>query len=413
MAVAGCARRVARVPGKAPLVLRVWKTPKALQSLGYGMFEYYMTVPHLVEAFNAAHARIEIVPGEGPVSVGGSESVYSLESVGAIGIAPAVAQPLNRALRIANFPATLVPPEYLAAYRGSGALLGLPVSQMPLGVRWRTDVFGALGLPVPTAEWTIDAFVRVCQLVAAAIEGGRAQHLLAPLYPVGGTASSYGLMLNPVFWMAFVLGYGGSVAVDGQFAPDARAVQGLSVLVEIVRRYSPLRAKSPLPESFALAFDLYTPPGLFSPAQAFDSRWAWARLPRFPVRPVITSVVNGEGLTVPRRGQPQERGQLNLAVEALVWLYEPAAQALLEAWGAVPVLGGADVQRRFWNLQSADVQEMGGWANFTPYDAGWPGGGRRMVNSISYAMAGALSRAVYRRETLASSVAWAVRRVNG
>lgn len=420
LAMAGCGRRPTRTSGGNALVVRVLSTPRPLQHLDFGILEYYTTVPHLMAAFNAAHTRIRVVTAAEYVS--GTESVYSLEGVGANDISYAVAQPLNAALRMANFATSRVPPGFLRPFQSRGQLSGLPVSQTPLGVRWRTDVFETLGLPAPQAGWTMDDFELACLRVDAAIRSGRAPRLVAPLCPVNGTPVSLGLIANPAFWMAFVLGYGGSVSAAGRFAPDARAAQGLSVLVDTIRRYSPPSRWRPwlttgnlgqISGRAALAFDFWTPRGVFTPAPAFDARWAWARLPRFPVRPVITTLVNGEGLTTARRGQPPRPDQLNLAVQALLWLDEPPGRSLLQAWGAVPVLGGAEAQKRFWELQARDVRVVGEWTNFVPYDSGWPSGGAWMAGRVSRAMVPALLQAVSGTETLHATLAHAVRHVNG
>ena len=424
LALAGCAPSRARGTSDRPLVLRLVNEPPGL-TLSYYTFEYYKTIPHLIAAFNAAHTHVRIVPGSQHVR--GPVSLYALQSVGANLVAPAAIQPLDAALKAANFDPRQVQPDFLQSYRHHNTPSGLPISQMPLAVRWRRDVFAPLRLSPPKADWSIDDFERVCQTVSAAIEGGHAPDLLAPLYPVAAaTALSFGIVANPAFWMAFALGYGGSVVTDGRFAPDAGALQGLSVLVDIVRRYCPLSVGRPidttaglvqLSRRFALAFDLWAPPGVFAPSQIFGAQWAWARLPRFPVRPVVTTLTNGEGLTMPPHGQ-QDPGQLDMAVEALLWLYRPAAQALLQAWGAVPVLAAEGIQKQFWSRQSSADQAVGDWRNFVPYDAGWPSSqvgwpSGSVKYKITNVMMGALSQAFRHPEALAANVVQAARLLNG
>lgn len=163
-----------------------------------------------------------------------------------------------------------------------------------------------------------------------------------------------------------------------------------------------------LSERVALAFDFWAPPGVFAPSQAFDARWAWARLPRFPVRPVITTQVNGDRLTLPAQGHQQDERELDIAVEDLLWLYQPEAQSLLQAWGAVPLLAAPDIQDQFWARQSPADQVVGDWRNFVPYDTGWPSGNGRIAN----ARMSALEPAFRNPGTLAAGVAQAVRRAN-
>ena len=289
----------------------------------------------LAQHFNAAHRLVRVVT-PGGASGPGAPCVYSLQT--AAGAAPLfVPQALDAALRTWNFDADLLEPTLFNAYRGDdGQILGVPVAQAPLAVRWRQDVFTAAGFPAPTRDWTIADFEQACQAVAARIAAGKEPQLLAPLAPLSSDGSSWGVGALPAGWGAFALGYGGSLERDGRFAVDEGAMDGLAELVGLRARYcspssTPLwrtdAELAALPERFALALDLWAPPGVsvladclawppYAPALDFGPSWAWARLPRFTVRPVVTTLVNGEGLTVAPAGDPPHERQLVHAVEA-------------------------------------------------------------------------------------------------
>lgn len=173
------------------------------------------------------------------------------------------------------------------------------------------------------------------------------------------------LLQDPALWVAFALGFGGSVVADGRCAVDAAAVTGLAALVGLLRRFpAPSRAD---PMAAAMTFGTWMPP---SQRPAGD-QWAYARMPRFPVRAVITTRPVGGGVQQVA-GRAAAPPALTAAVTALVWLYSAEAQPLLRAAGFVPVVTSPQAQYEFWGTQSADDQMVGDWKNFPPYSAGWP-----------------------------------------
>gem|GEM_PF-5076735 len=108
-----------------------------------------------------------------------------------------IPQSLDTALNAANFDPGLVQPGFLQSYRDDhGALFGLPISQMPLAVRWRRDVFASLGLPPPTGDWSMADFEEACQFMAEGIERGHAPDLLAALYPMFSYDYQFGIGAN-------------------------------------------------------------------------------------------------------------------------------------------------------------------------------------------------------------------------
>jgi len=206
--------------------------------------------------------------------------------------------------------------------------------------------------------------------------------------------------------MAFALGYGGTVASGPRFAFDAAALDGLSALADIARRFGAGAETVPtaaggiagMADQYAIAFDTWTPPsgagsdgGVPSlssslPSLRFGKEWAWARVPRFPVPPVVTTALDGEGLTLSGSAAPAD---LPPAVQALLWLFAPGAQAALRAYGLPPVRSDVNAQGGFWGMWGPSGQAVGDWRRFTPYDAGWPGpaGSAPMAQALAGAVA--------------------------
>jgi len=386
--------------------------------------EYYRLVPHLADQFNATHPGMAIATGH--TYRRGTASVYALAGVSGWGVDGFASTVLDSALHARNFDPTIVQSGLLDGYRAENGLFGLPVSQAPVAVRWRKDVFRLAGLGTPAPDWTIADFQAACVELQTVVGSGKVRGLQAVLYPPGGYVLGpyccWGVLFDPAWWTAFSLGYGGTITENGVFALDGRALEGLSVLVDIIRRFSPATGgagvpASAYPDAFALAVDFWGPPGGADPAAQihtfpavapvlrYGPEWAWARLPRFPARPVITTLPNGEGLTLLRGAAPDER-QLEMAVEALLWLHSSDAQRLLEAWGAVPVLADAEAQRQFWERQAPEDQAVGDWRNFIGYGPDWPG----PVNESL--MSAALMRAVGDPSQLEAAIALAVEQMN-
>lgn len=191
---------------------------------GYA-FDYFAAVPGLAARFNATHAGLAIAATPGPVR--GRVSVYELCAVVPLVTGGATAHPLNVALQSSNFNPATIQSGALDAFRDAeGRLRGLPVSQAPLAVRWRRDVFAAAGLAAPAADWTIADFEGACAQIAALIRSGRAPDLLAPLYPVFSYGNYWGIGAMPACWGSFAWGYGGSLTDGGAFAPDDAALRG-------------------------------------------------------------------------------------------------------------------------------------------------------------------------------------------
>jgi len=333
--------------------------------------DLFTVVPGLQQAFAQAHRGIRFVsvPAtiqtliHGPTLPAGVACWIENVGVDAV-VSTQDLAPLDALLRQRNFQASTLLPGTYAAFALGGRQYGLPVEQYPLAVRWRPDVFAAAGLTPPAATWDLDGFEAAATSLSAAIAAGRVAQVASVLPPPGDMT----LLQDPALWVAFALGFGGTVLAGGRFAFDAAAVTGLEHLVSLLQRFSAVQAPGGAPPApYALTFDAWHA----AARGGAGSGWAYARLPRLPARPVITTRPVGEGIyQAPHL--PAAPQQLAAAVTALTWLYGEAPQALLRAAGFVPVLADPAAQQAFWQGQSPADRAVGDWQNFLPFSAGWP-----------------------------------------
>ena len=408
-ALAGC--------GPGPAAARPSSSPRSSSGpMVLNMGPGPSAVPGLVAAFNAAQGAVQAMPF--PKS-GGTGAVRSLQ-VGTVTQyalprgAAASLEPLDVALRVHNVDAAALTGGAVAALQLRGVTYGLPLTQLPWGVRWRTDVFAAAGLDPPAADWTLDEFEAACTALQAFAAAGRAPAIDAALGPFLG---EYGMPVDaietfwvpdafeaPGLWSGFVSGFGGTVAESGRFAlTGAAALEGFGRLVDLARRFgsSSAAAGAPNPTEFAAVLSGCPPTGgnyglwfapyvpllrvasPVQPAPVACAQWKWARLPRFPVSPVIPTVVSGLGLAwqppdIPRQAAPPlppavtVEASIDAAAAFLVWLYQAAPQGLLRAAGFVPVSAAPADQAPFWSAAAADIRALGDYAHFVDYAAGWP-----------------------------------------
>lgn len=356
--------------------------------------DLFTAVPGLQQAFARSHPSIHFVPY--PLTLQSaakpelpSGATYWLSNVGVNQLvvpnpAPGHARlvPLDAPLHALNFNPEILLPGTLGLFALRGVQLGLPVQQDVLAVRWRRDVFAALGLQPPAPDWTLADLQTLCARLGALIAAGKAPQVTSVLAPPMATTRLKDLAL----WVAFALGFGGSVVSQGRFALDAAAMNGVAALVDLFRRFAPAapagpaKAASPAP---ALALDTWQAPS----QRQVGAEWAYARLPRLPVRAVIPTGPSGVGVVQPA-GSPSVPRALTAAVTALAWLYSDTAQPLLAAAGNVPVLAAPEAQGAFWDRQAPGDRAVGDWRNFLPYNAGWPGlpNNRDMANAIAGAI---------------------------
>jgi len=332
-----------------------------------------LRLPHVVEGFEHRYPGIKLVqtmPGAKPFWV------QMLD-------APLVATfyqfaPLDSDLRALNFNPALLLPGSVEPYVRKGQTLALPFSEIPWAVRWRTDAFAAAALQPPRPDWGFADFRNACAALQALSASGRLRGLhgaLAPVVtgtpaiPAGGHPAHagpvyVGALSYPGLWQAFVWGFGGSLVANGQFhLTDPATVRGLSALVELTRDFAVSPADA-LAGSYAMALSLYQPGGL-------AANWKWARLPRFPVDPVIPTVSVAQGLATTDHPKPPAADLVTATAQYLLWFYTAEATALLVAAGTPPALAGAAVQTEYWARRQGDGA-VGDWRNFRDCYAGFP-----------------------------------------
>lgn len=372
-------------------------------------------VPGLITEFNHSQRAVQLFPFA--TAVGGTAGRYGISTLTRYDVARGATEmfePLDVALRLRNVDVPSLTTGAGAALQTAGHMYGLPLTQLPWGVRWRTDGFAAAGIGPPAASWTLDEFEAICVQLQVFAASGNSPQIHSALGPFLG---QYGMPVSPstTFWLpdafeapglwsGFVAGFGGSVAEGGQFHLTAPAtMQALGRLVDLAQRFAAPPGRAGAPSSAAQSavlsgcpvdagadgmwFAPYVPllhlsqplPGL-TPVDC--TAWSWARMPRFPVSPIIPTVVSGLGLAA--LAPPRSSGTataaspdalaryVDAAASFLVWLYQPSAQKLLGSAGFIPVAASSAVQTPFWANAAADIGALGDFTNFVDYAAGWP-----------------------------------------
>lgn len=135
---------------------------------------------------------------------------------------------LSAGLKATNVDITrlLAAPSAAGVCAGDGCPLQLiPVALRPAMVHVRLDVLDAVGASVPGPAWTLEEFIALCAVIAAALDKGvlarlGVEHVLFPL----ATTDLYGMAgglepmvlgapgLTTLLWEAFIVGFGGAVA---------------------------------------------------------------------------------------------------------------------------------------------------------------------------------------------------------
>jgi len=387
--------------------------------LHLGAYGIFGSVPHLYDRFNATHPGMVITAGRSP----GAGLV--LNGMFEDGIDQQVQQfePIEGPLRATNFDPARLLSGSVAAFSPSGHIYGLPVSQAPRCLWWRTDAFAAAGLTAPDPLWSLADFESACATLQGLAAGGRLRNLEFALGPMLGrytvvdkhgqvVAGFPGALESGGLWEAFALGFGGSVVDAGRFRlTGAQTLVGLARVVDIARPYSLPTAAAPIPaesmaafsDRYAMEFTAYSPPGGSTPPDLprHDSRWKYVRLPVFPATPIIPTAYWGEGVTAGSAAP-----YTDAAARFLLWLFEQEPQALLAAADIPPVLADPAVQGAFWTNAAPATQAVGDWRHFVDYPEGWPA---TPPNSI---VAQALEQAVKDPPALADALAQADRQMN-
>ncbi len=360
-------------------------------------------MPSLLREYEAIEPGISLVPADSR-QANVVRTAFTIDEALPEFIASGYVQmaPLNGALALEQVNTRNVLAGGMAAFTIHGQVLGVPLSVVPCAVGWRRDVFAAAGLPPPSPYWSWAEFVNACNVIQGLAQAGRLGEVKWALGPMTGTFSTQaagrtiatwgGAATTPGIWEAFALGFGGVVASGDKFdLTSSGVVRGLREFVNVTRRFAmPARlvptkdvaAVDSMPDWYAMAFSVFAPQ--IGPAQRvagvpqFDSRWEYARLPVFPVRPVVTVGFLGAGLQYsPPPGSHTTLAQaletnaraIGIGSRFLSWLVGPRAQAMIAASGLPPVLSNG--QDGFWTRQK-NGKAVGDWRRFVYFAENWP-----------------------------------------
>lgn len=355
-------------------------------------------VPGVAAAFHRTHTDVDLRWSATPPS---SPHIVELLAIPAVvrGTAKEFAD-LSLALRAQNFESNSLVAGAMSAWSWQGRVLAVPFSEVPWGIRWRKDVFAAAGLARPKPNWTFGDFAQTCGLVQKVVRSGRIKGVTSTLGPITSPAELANkpgqkhvigpggvgfptAMQFPGLWQAFVLGFGGTIAKGGRFVlTDSQSELGLRALTDLVQEYSvsvsemiAIPTNTPLSEwlsavqnLYGMTFDIY--PG--SHLSGISSEWEWARMPRFPIQPVIPTVAQAIALQKGAASRPPESdSRLAAATAALgTWLNAPEAFELTKIPSARVDVAS---QSTFWSAPwSAQAAVLGDWRNFRDAFSGFP-----------------------------------------
>lgn len=345
--------------------------PVALEVLDFGP----VALPSAKRQFSAQYPRVDLVP----IRIGRSNGYWLdlLTGRGSIEGNYAYAR-LESALRAHNFDPSILIPGSMGVYVHGHHTVALPFAEIPWAVLWRPQAFAAAGLRPPSPEWTFAQFRDACVALKGVAASGRVRGLKGALAPLvtdlqrtrPGRPKGYffGALGYPGLWQGFVWGFGGTLVSNGRFRiTDSGSVAGIGALVDLAREFAVSQADA-LALGFALWFTLYRPSGT-------PPGWRWARLPRFPVRPVVPTASVAQSLAYNRHTTPApapNSRELLAAVEYLLWWYSTAATSVLIAEGPPPALANPEVQARYWRERTDGAAVVGDWQNFRDCYAGFP-----------------------------------------
>lgn len=328
-------------------------------------------LPNALAAFSKQYPRLRLAKVSFPARL-----IYWMEMLTGqnIRLSPYTHVSLDAVLRAHNFNPSILLSTALDPFVQNGHTLALPFTSIPWAVQWNTAAFAAARLPRPAVDWAYGDFLDACAALKTLAATGGMQGLRGALAPPvvphpapGVGVGATGSMAMPGLWQAFAWGFGGSLASHGKLVlTDPGTLKGMAALVELSAEYavSPAIARN---AGFALAFALFRPGGL-------PAGWQWARLPRFPVTPVITTVTVAQGLAyrAPMAAPAPDAPLVRAAAEYLLWWYTPTATTLLQAESTPPALASAAVQEAYWQGRGGGASAVGDWTHFRDCYAGLP-----------------------------------------
>lgn len=226
--------------------------------------------------------------------------------------------------------------------------------------------------------------------------------------PVAPSAGLVAALDSEGLWQGFVAGLGGAVAADGKFALTApKTVAAIQALVELVQAYAvPGEVVDALPGKTSSGFQaevlgLYAM--TFAPLGFLPPGFSWARLPRFPVRPIIPIVSWAVGLTT-RRGVALPAPDSPAALAAVGFAL---AQGQAGSIRFPPASASASIQRAYWSGPApGPAAVLGDWQNFRDAYDGYP-----VIPGRDY-VTDAIAQALTGKSSLAAALAHAEQQMN-
>jgi ABC-type glycerol-3-phosphate transport system substrate-binding protein len=278
------------------------------------------------------------------------------------------------ALKSLNFNESVIDAALWNAFVRGGRMTALPTQLSPMCIQYWPDVFAAAQVPLPLPDWTWGDFLLTCERLQGAIKAGHLNRsgVGSVLPRMTGSEEffrQHGLVQlnNDDLWMAFIMGYGGSVVTDGVATLNSpAAADAVTQFVEMVGQYAssahapPPKNNFAVPEGVAMGFQSYPRHGGL-PSKSPGAR-RFARFPRLPKRSVVPADLGGRAL----HNNPDALSELpsNLEVPAdileaagryFIWLYQPAQQELLGKAGIPPVIADDSIQKAFWSQYNIDL----------------------------------------------------------
>lgn len=302
---------------------------------------------------------------------------------------------LKPALRSLNFDESVIDAAVWNAFLRGGPMTAMPTRLSPMCVPYWPDVFTEAHVPLPTPDWTWNDFLLTCEELQGAIQAGRLNRsgVVSVLPRMTGTKEFFRqhgqyVVTDADLWMAFIMGYGGSVVTNGVATLNSpAAVKGLTQLVQMVSQFASSSEAPPpnnfkLPSGVALGFQTFFRPA----ALASKSPGAphYARFPRLPERSVVAADLGGRALhdnpdpfSEPPKDLVVPANILEAAARYFIWLFKPAQQQMLSRVGVPPIIADASLQKAFWEQYNVDLNASDivfpayTWGKYGPNQLGW------------------------------------------
>ena len=279
-----------------------------------------------VPGIDSAHDQMAVLP----LVQGGNQLDLRTRTAPALSLEPL--------LKTTNWdPATFIP-GLVDAVKWNDQLIGVPYMYSPMAIWVDIADWQALGIPLPSPQWTSQQFTSTCALLHAAL--GRSKSVLGRgLYRFPA----------PQVWTGWVWGHGGRlVDPDGRIVlTDAGARSGVGALANAIR--------AAVPDMCAQTGEMgFTYGGHWASTPAVGStKVGLAAYPVMPFGRAVPTEVWGLGIPA---GYPHA----NLAAAFLFWLSGPGGQAEMVAAGYPTVLAHGSLGSAQWVTSTPPGVDLGG-----------------------------------------------------